>query len=232
MATKKAVLFITENKGKLKEAQQILGDGFEVTGYGEVDLPEIQTTDVKEVIHEKVKVAKAYFDSIDVSKLAPLFKHSEVKSANDIIVICEDTGFHIDGTQKHETEKTKVFPGALIKFYWKALGSEELIKRDAGSTARVACYIGVIINGHIREPIEGIVEGELPDSLRGTGGFGWDPCFIPKPRGHTSNTKTYAELTEEEKNEISHRAVAFKKLAHMLTRTGGKRTRRLVRIRK
>ena len=58
---------------------------------------------------------------------------------------------------------------------------------------------------------EGKVEGRLAHAPRGQGGFGYDPLFIPD-----GYTKTFAEMDEEQKNSISHRAVAFQKAKHYL----------------
>ena len=58
---------------------------------------------------------------------------------------------------------------------------------------------------------EGTVEGRIIDQPRGTHGFGYDPVFIP--HGHT---RTFAEMTLEEKNKISHRSLALQKLTRYL----------------
>ena len=60
---------------------------------------------------------------------------------------------------------------------------------------------------------EGIVEGIILQERRGAGGFGYDPVFLPK-----GTEKTLAQMTMEEKNIISHRAIAVKKLAEFVNR--------------
>lgn len=62
-----------------------------------------------------------------------------------------------------------------------------------------------------QETTEGICEGKLGESGRGTNGFGYDPLFIPE-----GSDRTYAELTSEEKNRISHRAKALEKMKAVL----------------
>ncbi len=59
--------------------------------------------------------------------------------------------------------------------------------------------------------VEGIVEGVITESLRGTNGFGYDPLFVPK--GHA---KTYAEMSAEEKNSLSHRGKALVQMKKVL----------------
>ena len=65
----------------------------------------------------------------------------------------------------------------------------------------------------LREEKVGICEGKLAESPRGSNGFGYDPIFIPD-----GSSKTYAELTAEEKNKISHRAKALAAMKEVLRR--------------
>ena len=63
---------------------------------------------------------------------------------------------------------------------------------------------------------EGIVRGTITESLRGNQGFGYDPVFLPD-----GSSKTLAEMTMLEKNAISHRAIALRKLVQFLTTLKG-----------
>jgi non-canonical purine NTP pyrophosphatase (RdgB/HAM1 family) len=228
----KNVVFITGNKNKLREATEILGDGYRIINFN-FDLQEIQSIDVKEVIHEKIKEADKIFRTPEVfSKIKEEFSKIGVTVSDfkDIIVICEDTGFHID-SMNNDVPKTERFPGALIKFYLGSLGPKEIIKRDSGSTARLSCYIGIISNGQIREPVEAIVEGNVATEYH-EGGFGFDPCFVPKMKKFKDyQGKSYAQLPSEIKNQVSHRSLAFNKLKKVLTRGGTRRNRQNKRSR-
>jgi len=64
-----------------------------------------------------------------------------------------------------------------------------------------------------KEPVyfEGVIRGEIITEKRGTSGFGYDPVFVPE--GHT---RTFAEMSMDEKNQLSHRAIAVRKLAKYL----------------
>ena len=84
------------------------------------------------------------------------------------------------------------------------------LKGCENRTARFRTIIALIFNDK-EYLFEGFVEGEIAQSNRGEGGFGYDPVFIPK--GHT---QTFAELDETIKNTISHRAVAVGKLVKFL----------------
>jgi XTP/dITP diphosphohydrolase len=77
--------------------------------------------------------------------------------------------------------------------------------------ARFVCVIALASSGNVRGLFSAAVEGELLQSPRGRGGFGYDPIFFLPAMG-----KTYAEISREEKNEQSHRGLAFRKLVAFL----------------
>ena len=80
------------------------------------------------------------------------------------------------------------------------------LKGATDRSARFVCVIAIAANGEVIETFEGEVKGHIIDAPRGTNGFGYDPIFVPD-----GTDKTFAELTQEEKNRISHRAAAFRK---------------------
>ena len=91
---------------------------------------------------------------------------------------------------------------------------QKLLKELSGVENRKARFVTVVTlsrNGRVIESFTGEVEGILLREKKGTGGFGYDPIFYYPPF-----QKTFAELTTEEKNRISHRANAFKKLISYL----------------
>ncbi|AOW81086.1 deoxyribonucleotide triphosphate pyrophosphatase [Halodesulfurarchaeum formicicum] len=117
-------------------------------------------------------------------------------------VIVDDTGFSIRGLDG--------FPGPYAAYVDDTLGIErvwslasELADRHAAFTSAIA-----YADGDRVEVFEGTVEGQLV-APRGEGGFGYDPIFEYEGR-------TFAELSMDEKNEISHRARALSKLADWL----------------
>ena len=81
-------------------------------------------------------------------------------------------------------------------------------------TDRIARFETVIalVTANKQQLFRGIIEGEIIQENRGAGGFGYDPVFVPK--GHS---KTFAELPISFKNQISHRAIAFKHLMEYLS---------------
>jgi non-canonical purine NTP pyrophosphatase (RdgB/HAM1 family) len=108
-------------------------------------------------------------------------------------------------------------PGEYIKFFAEKLGTENLVKLLAGfedKSAKAMAVVGYCEPGNEPVVFEGIVEGTIvpPRGKR----FVWDPIFIPD-----GFSKTYAEMTLEEKNRISHRKKAMEKFAKYLKEKNG-----------
>ena len=184
---KRKLIFITGNKNKLKEAKQIL-TGFDIES-NDVDLPEIQEVNEQLVVEDKIRHALKLFDS-------------------EIFV--EDTSLCYDAFNG--------LPGPLVKWFLKKSGLRGLVDMLSAyddKTAYAKCYIGYGIpaNEGRQEKIivfEGSVKGRIVEPAGDTN-FGWDPIFLPD--GHE---KTFAEMTEQEKNKISHRSLAFEKFKKYL----------------
>ena len=169
---------VTGNENKWLEAKRILGRDLERIV---LDLPEIQAATTREVALEKARAAFA------------LVKRP---------VIVEDAGV--------ELRAFGGFPGPFIK-YWHTLGGNEAICRALDGTASRAatavCVLGIADAGGVRI-VEGRLDGSISKSPRGTGGFGWDPIFIPE-----NESRTFAEMSAAEKDLISHRRRAWAALA-------------------
>ena len=82
---------------------------------------------------------------------------------------------------------------------------------SAGFPARYICVIALAQGNRILAVTEGLVEGLIVETPRGTGGFGYDPYFFYPPLG-----KTFAEISASEKFQISHRGIAFRNLVERL----------------
>lgn len=82
-------------------------------------------------------------------------------------------------------------------------------------TARYRCVLALAVPGMPTVTVEGVCEGRIAEQPRGTGGFGYDPLFYLPGRG-----KTMAELRPEEKNAISHRGQALRRLKALLIERG------------
>lgn len=172
-----SLTFISGNQGKICELSSILAP-IAIKNI-DIDLPEVQTTDVEEVVKEKVMTA---WNKIRT----PLF--------------VEDTGLYIT------SEPMNGFPGALIKFYYNKLGVKGITDKNGGDDAYVESVIGYH-DGIMVHIFKGVVKGKIAKiPQEGSYGFGWDPVFIPTY--NNPEELSFAEMTPELKNTISMRKMA------------------------
>ncbi len=109
------------------------------------------------------------------------------------------------------------FPGVYSAYVFKTLGNDGILKLMKGTENRRALFktvIGIRFNG-VNYKLIGICQGEITEEKKGKNGFGYDPIFIPDGHDHT-----FGEMTTEEKNRISHRGKAMRKLAGFMERFG------------
>jgi XTP/dITP diphosphohydrolase len=135
-----------------------------------------------------------------------LGKARAVAAATGEMALADDSGIEVDALRGR--------PGVLSARYGGAgLSDPErcrvMLKEMAGVPterrgARFRCLIAIVCPQHGRETtMEGVVEGVLLEAPRGGGGFGYDPIFLYPPLG-----QSFAEISAEEKNRVSHRAQA------------------------
>ena len=155
----------------------------------------------------KVKINKANLDIKEIQEIEvdEVVKDKAIKAYYNIKkpVFVEDTGFYI--------EAWKGFPGALIKWVLKTLGNEgicKLLKNDRSVVVKTSVSI---YNGKECKNFTGKIKGSIPNYPKGTSGFGWDPIFQPD-----KYNKTFAEMTQDEKNKISMRKIALLKMKEFL----------------
>lgn len=142
-------LLVTGNRHKLAEARRILGAELEAS---EVDLPEIQSLDPREVLEAKAM---------------------EAWSRLHKPVVVEETSLELSALGG--------FPGPLVKWMLESAGAQGIARcaialGDPRATAR--CLV-LFFDGSRRVIGEGINEGSLVSPGRGEAGFGWDPVFLP-----------------------------------------------------
>ncbi len=119
-------------------------------------------------------------------------------------VVVEDAGLCFEAFNE--------FPGALIKWMLKHVGRENICKllKEFDRSAKGVCAVGYY-DGKDFRCFKGEVKGKIAEKPIGDNGFGWDPIFIPE-----NHNKTFAEMSLEEKNKISHRSQAWKKFKEFL----------------
>jgi len=106
-------------------------------------------------------------------------------------------------------------PGALVKWFETSVGCEGMLKMldsFADKKAVAVCYVALQKGPDEIVIAEGQVTGTIAKTVRGENGFGWDVIFIPD-----GEQRTFAEMSAEEKNRISHRRNAFQKLKSSIT---------------
>ena len=169
------LVFVTSNDGKLREAEAVLGRSLD---HHALDLPEIQSLDLEEVVRAKAAAALKRLDRP---------------------VLVEDTGLELAGLGG--------FPGPLVRWLLTSVGPEGIcrIAHAFSSPAATARCLACATDGTAEVLGEGVVDGVITEAPRGPGGFGWDSAFIPSGSGG----RTYGEMSEDEKNLISHRRKAF-----------------------
>ena len=188
------IVFATNNKHKLEEIKDILGKDFEIVSLDEIgcheDIPETGLT-----LEENARQKSTY--------IVEHYNHD---------CFADDTGLEVDALNGEPgvhsaryAEGTDHDSEANMR---KLLSKMSNVKER---TARFRTVISLIING-VEHQFEGRVEGRIATEKHGTEGFGYDPIFIPE-----GYDKSFAELGEEVKNQISHRARAVKKLAEYLS---------------
>ena len=189
----KKIIFATHNEHKLIEVRAILEPlGYKVLSAGDLNLPDVEET------------GKTFKDNA-------LLKAHEGYKHTSLPVLAEDTGLCIralDGEPGIYTKRYAEQHGGFPKVF-DVLA--ERMKDNPDKSAYFNCTMALVIDETRAEVFEGIFEGDILPVPRGEKGFGYDPVFVPK-----GYSKTVAELSEDEKNTISHRALALKKVAEFL----------------
>jgi XTP/dITP diphosphohydrolase len=187
--------FATGNSGRLREASEILGEGFDLVSLADVgiteDIPETGDT----LRDNSIQKAQYLYERIGCDCFA------------------DDTGLEVDAlggapgvyTARYAGED-KDFNKNMDKVLHELQGLEGEARR-----ARFKSVITLIINGETHL-FEGTLEGVIAHEKSGNGGFGYDPIFIADEYPGL----TLADITEEQKNDISHRGKALRAMAEWL----------------
>ncbi|MFX1448996.1 MAG: XTP/dITP diphosphatase [Promethearchaeota archaeon] len=187
---KETIYFITGNKNKFNEIQNLF---------------------LKEDLSYKLKQSTIKTIEIQASSLkeVALFKLNSIRGKIADSYFIEDAGFFVE-------TPLNGFPGVYSKYVLNTIGNKGILDliRDNSETkahfkAIIALYFQPLNDNFI---FEGVVEGKVAKNIRGKGGFGFDPIFVPKDFPN----RTFAELTIEEKNKVSHRGKAWRKLVGFL----------------
>ncbi|WP_066063709.1 XTP/dITP diphosphatase [Neobacillus soli] len=188
----KEVIIATKNPGKAREFEHIFAPrGIEVRTL--LDFPEIP--DVEET-------GKTFEENA-------ILKAEAVSQALNKMVIGDDSGLMVDSLEERPGIYSARYAGEPKNDQNNTdkVLSELKDVSDEERTARFYCALAVAIPGKKTLTVSGTVEGRILEARRGTNGFGYDPVFYVPSMG-----LAMAELSADEKNKISHRANALKKL--------------------
>jgi len=182
--------FVTSNKHKFNEIYTLYRKEqlkYKLT-HLDLETNEIQAKNIKEIA---------------------LFKLNSIRGKVDSSYFIEDAGFFVD-------KPLNGFPGVYSSFVMNKIGNEGILKliddfkhSEAHFTSVIALYFKPLKKSVY---FEGIVKGKVSKTIRGLGGFGFDPIFLP----NNFPNKTFAELSTDEKNNISHRGKAWRKFIDFL----------------
>ena len=189
----KTLVFATNNKHKLDEVRKITANLVNIVSLAEIDC------------HDDIP------ETAETLEGNALLKAQYIKEHYGFDCFADDTGLEVESLNNAPGVYSARYAGpennseANMKKLLAALEGKENRK------ARFRTVIALILNGKEYQ-FDGIINGSITETKKGDSGFGYDPIFMPE--GHK---QTFAELGDDIKNTISHRALAVKKLADFLS---------------
>lgn len=186
------IIFATNNEHKIKEIQSLVGSDFTIITLEQagidIDIPEPHDT-LQENAYEK---------AITIENITKQNCFSE------------DTGLEIEALNGEPGVKSARYAGGDRNFQ---ANIDKVLEKLNGITNRKAQFRTVICLLWNKEVFyfEGICKGTIAENMHGAEGFGYDPIFIPE-----GSSKSFAEMTMEEKNKFSHRQKAVTQLFRFL----------------
>ena len=197
--TEPRLVLASHNPGKLAELKELLAPhGASITTSRELGLP------------EPAETGRTFADN------ARLKAHAAAQ-ASGLPALADNSGLEAHGLGGAPGVHSARWagPGARLRAgRWRGCATSSSLRFGAFARAdRGAAFVAVLClawpDGH-EELAEGRVEGELVDPPRGAGGFGYDPMFVP-----AGERRTFAEMDQADKQKLSHRARALRRLIAM-----------------
>ena len=188
----KQIVFATNNKHKLEEIRNILDNTLNILSLDDIncheDIPETGST-----IEENALIKARY-----------------IKEKYGYDCFADDTGLEIKSLNNEPGVYSARYAG---NDHNSEKNMQKVLENLKGKNDRSACFRTCIalITSNNEYLFEGKIEGEIITEKKGESGFGYDPIFVPD-----GYTQTFAELGNDIKNKISHRALAVKKIINFL----------------
>ncbi len=192
MAEKNKIVFATNNMHKLQEVQNIIGNKVEVLSLSDVGFSGEIPEDYETIEENAIQKAQYIYEKTGYACFA------------------DDTSLEVDALDGKPGVYSARYAGENVS---AKANIEKLLSEMQGVENREAQFRTVIafVDGKSEFTFEGNVKGKITNSLSGNNGFGYDPIFMP-----STYDKTFAELSAEIKNKISHRANATKKFVEFI----------------
>lgn len=186
------IVFATNNAHKLSEVKAVLGEGFELVTLREVGITE-DIPETGETLDENASIKARY-----------------VYERTGLDCFADDTGLEVEALNGAPGVRSARYATNGHDF---AANNRKLLSELEGVECRKARFRTVIslIRSGVEQQVEGIVEGRIATEESGCEGFGYDPLFIPD-----GESVTFAEMSAERKNSISHRGRAVAELVKVL----------------
>ena len=182
----------TNNAHKLKEVKALLPKGFQLLSLADigcdVELPEEQNS-IRGNAHQKASYVKVHFG---------------------VDCFADDTGLEVEALQGDPGVHSARYAGLKASDQDNCEKLLHELSNQENRSARFRTVICLIRAGEVHY-FEGVVNGTITYENQGTQGFGYDPVFIPE-----GYQQTFAQMSEEQKNQISHRGEAVRKLVEFL----------------
>ena len=194
----KKIILASNNQHKIGEIRSILKDL-------DFDIKSVKDENINIEVEEDGKT----FEENSLKKAKEIAAYLKERGENEFIVIADDSGLEVDYLNGEPGIYSARYAGEHGDDY---ANNAKLLEKLKGVPAinrsgRFVCVIALVDNNDKHISIRGEVEGIIKEELSGTEGFGYDPLFYYEPL-----KKTFSEMSSEEKNKISHRGEALKKL--------------------
>lgn len=187
------IYFATHNANKLREISQMMPEGFELLGLDDLNL------------HEDIPETAETIEGNSLMKTQYVFDKHKVACFGD------DTGLEVEALNGAPGVYSARYAGSANDSKANMALLLKNLDKEQNRAARFKTVITFIDKNGNSQQFTGIAKGSITEELSGTEGFGYDPIFQPE-----GFDKTFAEMSSFEKNNISHRAKAFKKFIDYL----------------
>jgi XTP/dITP diphosphohydrolase len=211
------IILATFNKNKAKEARDL----FSADAAGATDASGITVLTSADIGYtdEPIEDGETYADNaiIKAKAISDWLLAGNNRHVKPCYIWADDSGFEVDFLDKQPGVHSKYFMGVEVPYTERC---EKIVEMLSGvpqekRTARFVSVIACVLPDGTVKLTRGEVEGYIPERPYGCKGFGYDPIlFVP------SKNKTMAQLDLAEKNEISHRAIALKRMYKLIKEMG------------